>query len=69
MKKIHIVALVSIAVVIGVLISMMGDLSTYETLASARQKEGKTVTVIARLDKSVANPIEYDAAKNANYTS
>lgn len=69
MKKIHIVALVCIALVIAVLISMMGDLSTYETLASARQKEGKTVTVIARLDKSPENPIEYDAAKNANYTS
>jgi cytochrome c-type biogenesis protein CcmE len=69
MKKLHIVALISIAVVIAVLMSMMGDLSTYETLASARQKEGKTVTVIAKLDKSVANPIEYNAAKNANYTS
>jgi cytochrome c-type biogenesis protein CcmE len=69
MKKLHIVALVSIAVVIGVLLSMMGDLSTYETLASARQKEGKTVTVIAKLDKTLAHPIEYNAAKNANYTS
>lgn len=69
MKKIHIVALVCIAVVIGVLISMMGDLSTYETLASAKQKEGKTVTVIAKLDKSPQTPIEYNAAKNANYTS
>lgn len=69
MKKLHIVALVSIAIIIAVLMSMMGDLSTYETLASARQKEGKTVTVIAKLDKSYANPIEYDAAKNANFTS
>lgn len=69
MKKLHIVALITIAVVIGVLMSMMGDLSTYETLASARQKEGKTVTVVAKLDKSIANPIEYNAAKNANYTS
>jgi cytochrome c-type biogenesis protein CcmE len=69
MKKLHIVALISIGVVIAVLMSMMGDLSTYETLASARQKEGKTVTVIAKLDRSVANPIEYNAAKNANYTS
>ena len=69
MKKIHIITLVSIAIVIGVLLSMMGDLSTYETLASARQKEGKTVTVIAKLDKSVQTPIEYNAAKDANYTS
>lgn len=69
MKKIHIVILVCIAVAIAVLISLMGDLSTYETLASARQKEGKTVTVIAKLDKSNPKPIEYDPARNANYTS
>ena len=69
MKKIHIGLLVGIAVVIAVLISLMGDLSTYETIASARQKEGKSVTVIAQLDKSVPNPIQYDPVKNANYTS
>ena len=69
MKKIHIVMLVGIAVVIAVLISLMGDLSTYETIASARQKEGKSVTVIAQLDKSVPNPMQYDPVKNANYTS
>lgn len=67
MKKIHIVMLVGIAVVIAVLISLMGDLSTYETLASARQKEGKSVTVIAKLDKE--SPIVYNPARNANYTS
>ena len=69
MKKLHIVLLVAIAAVIAVLVSMMGDLSTYETLASARQKEGKTVTVVTKLDKSVPNPIQFDPAKNANLTS
>jgi hypothetical protein len=69
MKKFHIVLLVVIAAVIAVLISFMGDLSTYETLASARQKSGKTVTVIAKLDRSVERPIEYDPSKNANFTS
>ncbi|HTE08256.1 MAG TPA: cytochrome c maturation protein CcmE [Flavitalea sp.] len=67
MKKIHIVMLIGIAVVISGLISLMGDLSTYETLASARQKAGKSVTVIAKLDRSV--PIIYNPAKNANFTS
>ncbi len=67
MKKIHIVMLIGIAVVISGLISLMGDLSTYETLASARQKAGKSVTVIAKLDRS--NPIIYNPAKNANFTS
>lgn len=69
MKKIHIITLVAIALIIAVLVSMMGDLSTYETLASARQKEGKTVTVIAQLDKSYAQPISYDPVKNPNLTS
>ncbi len=65
MKKTHIAVLVLIAIAIGVLISFTGNLSTYETVASARQKEGKFVRLIAKVDKS--QPIEYDAAKNPNY--
>jgi cytochrome c-type biogenesis protein CcmE len=49
------------------LISFMGNVSTYETIASAKQKEGKTVTIIAKLDKS--QPIEFDPQKNPNYTT
>ena len=67
MRKIHVVLLVVIAAAIALLVSFMGDLSTYETLASARQKEGKAVTIIAKLDKS--SPIVYDPIKNANYTT
>jgi len=67
MQKIHIVILVAIAAGIMVLLSFMGDLSTYETLASARQKEGKAVTVITQLDRSL--PIEYNPAVNPNLTS
>jgi cytochrome c-type biogenesis protein CcmE len=69
MKKIHIAILVVIGIVIAVLISTMGDLSSYETLASAKQKEGKSVTIIAKLDKSPDKPIIYDPARNPNYTS
>ena len=69
MKKTHIVILVCIAASIMVLLSFMGDLSTYETLASARQKPGKTVTVIAQLDKSYPIPIEFDPLKNPNLTT
>ncbi|PWT73960.1 MAG: hypothetical protein C5B59_12090 [Bacteroidetes bacterium] len=65
MKRSHIILLIFIAIAIGVLISFMGNLSTYETIASAKQKEGKTVTIIAKLDNS--QPIEYDPAKNPNY--
>ena len=67
MKKIHIVILVLIAASIAILVSFMGDLTTYETIASARQKTGKTVTIIAHLDKT--QPIEYNPAKDPNYLS
>lgn len=67
MKKTHIAILVCIAAAITVLISYTGDLTTYETIASARQKEGKFVNLIAKLD--TAQPIEYDAVKNPNYLS
>ena len=67
MKKLHIVILILIAVSIAVLISFTGDLTTFETIASARQKSGKIVTIIAHIDK--AQPIEYDPAKNPNYLS
>lgn len=68
MKKIHIVILVCIAASIMVLLSFMGNLTSYETLASARQKQGKIVTVITELDKSYENPIEYNPVKNPNLT-
>ena len=67
MKKTHIVILVFIALSIAVLISFMGDLSSYETIASARQKNGKNVTIIAKIDNS--RPIEYDPRTNPNYLS
>ncbi|HEV2483800.1 MAG TPA: cytochrome c maturation protein CcmE [Puia sp.] len=67
MKKLHIAILILIAVSIAALISFMGDLTTYETIASARQKSGKTVTIIAHLDKT--QPIEYDPARDPNYLS
>ena len=67
MKKLHIIILVLIAVSIAVLISFMGNLTTYETIASARQKSGKTVTIIAHLDKT--QPLEYNPAKDPNYLS
>jgi cytochrome c-type biogenesis protein CcmE len=65
MKKTHIVLLVLIAAAIAVLISYTGNLSTYETIASARQKEGKFVRLIAKVDNT--QPVEYDAAKDPNY--
>lgn len=69
MKKTHIILLISIAVAIAVLISYMADLSTTETLASARQKQGKLVSITAKLDRSHVTPVEYDPLHNPNLTS
>jgi cytochrome c-type biogenesis protein CcmE len=67
MKKTHIIVLIAIAIAIGALIMMSVDFSTYDTISSAKQKQGKFVHLIARLDKSV--PLDYDPAKNPNYLS
>ena len=65
MKKLHIVILILIAASIAALVSFMVDLTTYETIASARQKNGKTVTIIAHLDNT--QPVEYNPARDPNY--
>ena len=67
MKTTNIIILLFIVAAIAVLVSYSGDFSTYETIASARQKEGKFVNLIAKVDKS--QPVEYDAVKNPNYLS
>ena len=67
MKKTHIVILVAIAIAIGAFIMLSVDFSTYDTIGSARQKQGKFVHLIARLDKTV--PMDYDPANNPNYLS
>jgi cytochrome c-type biogenesis protein CcmE len=67
MKKIHIILLIAIAISIGALISLTGNLSSYDNIASARNKPGKFVHIIARLDKT--KPIVYDALKDPNYLS
>lgn len=65
MKKTHIIILVGIAAVIVGLLSYSVDFSTYDTVDSAKQKEGKYVHLIAKLDRS--QPIEYDPITNPNY--
>jgi len=65
MKKTHIIALLLIAVAIAVLISFMGNVTTYETIASAKEKPGKFVNIIVKVDKS--KPMNYDPVKNPNF--
>jgi cytochrome c-type biogenesis protein CcmE len=66
MKKTHIVILVLIAISIAVLISFMGDVTTYDTVTSAKEKPGKFVHLIAKMEK---NTMEYDPIKNPNFLS
>ena len=67
MKKTHIVMLVAIAFAIGALLLISVDFSTYDTIDSARKKQGKFVHLIAKLDKTI--PLDYDPAKDPNYLS
>ncbi|HMP91459.1 MAG TPA: cytochrome c maturation protein CcmE [Phnomibacter sp.] len=67
MKKLHIFLLVGIAAAIAVMVSFSTNLTTYDTIASARQKPGTYVHLIAKLDKS--QPIAYDPVQNPNFCS
>jgi cytochrome c-type biogenesis protein CcmE len=66
MKKTHIILLVLIAISIAVLISFMGDVTTYDTVTSAKEKPGKFVHLIAKVEK---NSLNYDPVKDPNYLS
>jgi cytochrome c-type biogenesis protein CcmE len=55
------------ALITGLIVFSAGDFTTYESIDSAKKKQGKPVHIIAALDKSQA--IEYDPIKNPNYLS
>ena len=67
MKTSHIIILVAIAIAIGALLMYSVDFSTYDSIQSAKNKQGKYVHLIAKLDRKY--PIEYDALKDPNYLS
>ncbi len=67
MKTSHIFILVVIAMLIGALLIYSVDFSTYDTITSARLKQGKYVHLIAKLDKG--KPVLYNAIKDPNYLS
>src|SRR5687767_14444383 len=67
MRKTHIIILIGIAALIGCLLAYSVDFSTYDTVKSAKNKEGKFVHLIAKLDTTHA--IEYDPINNPNYVS
>lgn len=67
MKKTHIILLVGIAALIVALLSYSADFSTYDSINSAKQKQGTFVHVIAKLDHS--KPVDYDPINNPNFLS
>lgn len=67
MKRTHIILLVGIAALIIGLLSYSADFSTYDSIKSAKEKPGKFVHIIAKLDKTL--PVEYDPVKNPNFLS
>jgi cytochrome c-type biogenesis protein CcmE len=67
MKNVNLLLLIAIAVFIAILAGFMGNLSTYDTIASAKKKQGQFVHLIAKLDHS--SPVQYDAIKDPNYLS
>ncbi len=56
-----------IALAIAGLLTWIGDLSTYDSIASAKKKEGKFVHLIAKVDTT--KPIVYDPVKDPNFLS
>ena len=66
MKKSHIVLLILVIAGICGMSFFIKDLTTYETFASAGEKENKFVVVKVQLDKN--QPIEYDQLKDPNLT-
>ena len=67
MKTSSILILIGIAAAIGALLMYSVDFSTYDTISTAKEKQGKYVHMIAKLDKT--KPIQYDAIKDPNYLS
>lgn len=65
MKKTHIVALILIVISIGVIISMTGDYSRYETFATAHAAEGKEFHIVGELARK--EDILYEPEKDPNY--
>ncbi|MGP8216067.1 MAG: cytochrome c maturation protein CcmE [Bacteroidia bacterium] len=64
MKKIHIIALLVIAVAFGVILTSLSNNSTYASFKEATDHPHNTYHVVGKLDRTKA--FEYDAHINAN---
>ena len=66
MKKIHIIAIIMVAVAIGLFITAAEDMSTYSTFKEAAQS-GKKVTISGQLAKD--KEMYYNPEEDPNYFS
>jgi cytochrome c-type biogenesis protein CcmE len=64
MKKIHIIAIVIIAIAIGALIATLGNTSTYSDFTEATQNPDTEYHVVGKLNKE--KPTEYNPVINAD---
>jgi cytochrome c-type biogenesis protein CcmE len=64
MKKSHLLAILVVAVAIGILISASKDVTTYANFSQASKSEDK-VKLVGQLVKE--RPVEYDPEKDPNY--
>lgn len=66
MKKVHIIAIVMIAVAVGILINAAGDMSTYGTFSQATSS-GQKVKIAGELSKD--KEMYYNPEEDPNYFS
>ena len=66
MKKSHILAIIVVAVAIGILISASADVTTYANFEQAA-KTGDRVKLVGQLVKE--HPVEYNPEKDPNFLS
>lgn len=64
MKKIHIIAIIIIAIALGVIISTISNSSTYAPFAEAMKNPDATFHVVGKVDKQ--KPFDYNPEVNAN---
>lgn len=67
MKKTHIIAIIVIAVAIGIIMTMVSDSSTYVTFSEAKEHPGQQYHVIGMLKKDA--DMTYDPSVDANLFS
>jgi cytochrome c-type biogenesis protein CcmE len=67
MKKTHIALLVLVAAAVCVIVSMFGDMSTYETFGTAAENPGKQFHVIGVLEGD--RKVDYDPQTDPNHCS